>query len=243
MQKKGSDNVGQRYYQQILSDWGSSAQPGNTNNDSIEVFPEGQAVASDFWEQTEYILLVPVKFKPVSVSGDEYKYQVSIPTNLDVSIVSPGKGGKGSPKLGISIPATSRQDKSAISLVYGISSKGRNSFSHSPKHSLPANVAYIAGRILGLLHRAIELRLQSTYGQSGKTGADDPDVGTSSTQAEENLGKHQEARRGDALRSKVLPENQAEVTPPMDEVHREMVGKRQANRQNRLRNLVSDTDN
>lgn len=243
MQKKGSDNAGQRYYQQILSDWGNSPQPGNKDNDSIEVFSEGEPAAANFWEQREFILLVPVKFTAVGVSGNEHGYKVQIPTNVDVSILPSGKGSKGSVKSSVNLPATSRQDKSSISLVYGISNQGRNSLSHFPIGALPANIAYIASRVLVLLHRAIELRLQSIEGKSGTTRTNDSGVSVSPTQAQENVGKHQEAGRGDALRPKVLPENTTEVTPAMDEVHRKMVGLRQANRENRLRKLGNDTDN
>lgn len=243
MKKGSTDNVGQRYYQQILSNWGSGSQSGNANNDSIEVFPEGQLADANFWEQNEFTILIPVKFKQIGISDNEHLYSIQIPTNVDVSILPSGKGSKGSPKLGVNLPATSRQDKSSISLVYGVSSQRRNSLSHSPVDTLPTNIAYISGRILGLLHRAVELRLQHVGGQSGTTRVNDSGLGEDSALPQKNLGKHQEARRGNTLRAEVLPKNTTEIPPTMDEVHREMVGKRSANRQNRLRKLGNDTDN
>lgn len=216
-QRSDGSKVIARYTQQVLSGWGNSDKQADKNSQSI---PEGESITwnatPSFWQQEAYTILVPVIVKRVAIRGNEYEYEIRIPTNVDV-LVSPNlPTSQRLLKQVSSLAKTAKRDNTKVSLVSRISEEGKSPLSPASSDAIPATIAYVYSRILGIVNRAVECMVL----QPGQAQGDaDNGYGNQLSQGQEgSLGEHQEGGRSKAIRSKVRPKDDPKDASRMVEV-------------------------
>lgn len=241
MSKKGLQNVRRSYVQSALSGFNVDVQQRKEDSDSRENKPTKKEVNPFFWQQKKYVLYVPVIIEQVDVSGNDYKYKISVPTNLNLSLSTYKPQGKNLSGQAFSLDAETKQDKSGIYLVYGIPKEGSDTLSPASINPIRDAVPYLFSRILGHTHRAIERIIYfSGKGKKLQAGTDDTGECETVTPTRENLGGYKTTRRGDKVRREIRSKGQAEGSPVVDEKNGSLLGERQEDGNGRLVGVGED---
>jgi len=216
MKKKGKVNVRTQYYQTILAGWSDIAQPKNQDGDGTKGEQATPQTPPYQWEQKAHQLLIPVQLKQVGIHGNEYEYQLRIPTNLDVSVSPIGSSGKVlAQHSGSLVKATSR-DTTKVSMVFRVSEDGEITLSPTSKHPLQSMLAYVFSRILEQVSRTVECSIQHTNRQ--ETPVDDAGKRQETALERTNVRELTPPGRGKKIRPKIRAEAIPEETTQVAQV-------------------------
>jgi hypothetical protein len=220
------DNVRRTYTQQVLSGWSGVNQSGDTNSDSTKTVTSSAEPPLEFWQQGEYLLLIPIIIKPAGVSDNEHKYQVRIANDLDLSLAAHKPKSKRIARQIFSLAKEKSKDKNWLSVVYGISdTERRHSLSYPDDTPVAEGIAHVYSRVLGHITRTIQLLVHHTDNWSELQKAiENERQRYSEAPTSENLGEYSSTGRGKKVRTKVLPQRKTETSTGVDEAHRKVLG-------------------
>lgn len=232
MRKKGFSNVRQRYYQTVLAGWGDNGEPAHKDSDSIKGKQATPEQAPYDWKQKSNQLLIPVKLTQVSIHGNEHKYSLSIPTNVDVSISPVSATGKVLTKQAGYLAKASARDNSKVLMVFRVSEDGKVALSPTSEHPLQSILAYVFSRVLEQANRAIECSILNSSREEASTN--DAGQRQEITPGKGSMGRPKKPRRGEKIRTEIRTEDTPEAPAGLVETDGALLGNGQGNREDQL---------
>jgi len=204
-------NARRKYRQLVLSGWGSVLQPSDEDDNNTKEQSKPTQEKEFDWQSGKYLVNVPLIIEKIALSNGEYEVHLSIPLNADIPMSPINKRGKVKAQQVFNLPSETTNDGVKIHLVYGVSTKGGGTLSHSSERKMVEDIAYLYSRLLGIAGRTVELLIHVSDREA--EGATITGFGKVATPETFDVGKFEEATRRTKVRREVRAKKRAEEPP------------------------------